>query len=159
MKFSFAGFNHSIHQFVLEFFKTLKQIANEGLDEKDGYLIHNSYELLLKRYRAANLDIYDRTYNNRLLLLREHEYHADVIATHLEDNYSHIRSSILSKEDNFAKRAILDKVKFTRFIITGNYTNQNAIDLARGVSSALELKKGNQKKEYRYNISAKVGKI
>ena len=143
MKFSFTGYNDQINEFIFEFFRTLRQIADEGLDENDAYLIYNSYELRLKNYREANLDIFNRTYNNRLLLLREHEYHTDVIASHLESNYPYVRQTILSKDSNFAKTAILDQVKFTRFIITGNYTEQAALNLARGVSNALELKKAN----------------
>ena len=71
MKFKFKGYNDKLDLFIHEFFKILKEIADNGLEKNEEYLIENAIEKVGKEYMNKNVEIYTRTNNNRLLLLCE----------------------------------------------------------------------------------------
>ena len=81
-------------------------------------MIDNAIEKKLKRYTNLNVEIDQRTTNNRLLLLLQDEHHGDVIAKCLELEKQEIKNSMLSK--SFIE-SLLSKVNYQRMLIMGNF--------------------------------------
>jgi secreted Zn-dependent insulinase-like peptidase len=79
LKFKFKGYNDKLAYFILLFFKTLQDLSSDGLSHSEKYLLENAYERKLKTYINSNLEIDQRTTNNRLLLLLQDDVHSDVI--------------------------------------------------------------------------------
>jgi len=74
-----------------------------------------SIDKLYKQYKNANIDVYDRCSNNRLLHLIPHKFHATLIENELKE---------LLQSDSFdpclTLRNILESVCFIRILAFGN---------------------------------------
>ena len=66
LKFKFKGYNDKLANFITLFYETLQEIRTSGFEE---YLIDNAIEKKLKMYTNLNVEIDQRTTNNRFLLL------------------------------------------------------------------------------------------
>jgi len=86
LKFEFRGYNSKLILFVEKFMEIFKEMAENGVLDDDDYLIENSIESTIKKYNNFNLEIDQRTTNNRLILLMEDEFHGDLVSQTLSDN-------------------------------------------------------------------------
>jgi hypothetical protein len=68
-----------------------------GLQASEEFLIDNAIEKKLKLYTNLNVEIDDRTTNNRFQLLLQDEFHGDTIANTLNKHKQEIKNSMLDK--------------------------------------------------------------
>ena len=81
LKFKFKGYNDKIEIFIKEALKIFKD-----LQEPENFLIDNSVEKILKEYKNHNVEIDQRSTNNRLILLCQDNYHAEVLEHHVQSD-------------------------------------------------------------------------
>ena len=60
----------------------------------------------MKYLKNTNVEIDDKTVNNRLLLLMEHKYHADLLSASLQNNIDEVTKSM---HLNYGQTEILQK--------------------------------------------------
>ncbi len=62
----------------------MNHLANHGLQkDSEKYLLESVFEEVQRGYKNENVDIYNRTTNNRLLLLLEDNFHPEIIEKEL----------------------------------------------------------------------------
>ena len=79
LKFKFKGYNDKLEIFIKEAVKLFKELS-----EPQDFLIDNSVEKILKEYKNYNVEIDQRSTNNRLVLLCQDNYHAEVLEHHVQ---------------------------------------------------------------------------
>ena len=128
LKFKFKGYNDKLDRFISEFFQILKEMASSGIQPDQHYLVQNAIEKIGKEYLNKNVEIDTRTTNNRLLLLCEDQYHGDLLASVLEGSKDEVRTMLIG---DFANSEILLKIKFTKMLVVGNMTPDDAVQIGR----------------------------
>lgn len=103
-------------------------MASSGIQPDQHYLVQNAIEKIGKEYLNKNVEIDTRTTNNRLLLLCEDQYHGDLLASVLEGSKDEVRTMVIG---DFANSEILLKIKFTKMLVVGNMTPDDAVQIGR----------------------------
>lgn len=62
------------------------KLCQKGVDKSEAYLVENSIEKKIKEFKNENVEVDERTSNNRLMLLLEDKFHGDVLAKCLQEN-------------------------------------------------------------------------
>lgn len=68
-KIKFYGFNDKLKEFISVFFKTLAKSIKNGIQET---FIRTAIEKSIKHFKNINIEVDQKTSNNRLLFLLEH---------------------------------------------------------------------------------------
>ena len=131
-------------------------MASSGIQPDQHYLVQNAIEKIGKEYLNKNVEIDTRTTNNRLLLLCEDQYHGDLLASVLEGSKDEVRTMLIG---DFANSEILLKIKFTKMLVVGNMTPDDAVQIGRQVAQVLGLNGDNQDYQFNETRGCKVAKI
>ena len=79
-KIKFSGYNDKILKFIKIFFEIMRDIHVNGFDDM---MIKLAVEKSLSSYKNFNVEVDQRTSNNRLIFLLENVFHASHIITEL----------------------------------------------------------------------------
>lgn len=80
-KLKFMGYNDKLVTFVKIFLTIMKETHLEGFDDMT---IKLAVEKSVKSYKNLNVEVDQRTGNNRLMFLLDHVYHANSVIKELE---------------------------------------------------------------------------
>jgi secreted Zn-dependent insulinase-like peptidase len=80
-KLKFSGYNDKIDTFIKIFFEIMQKVHQSGFDEMT---IKLAVEKSLKSYKNFNVEVDQRTGNNRLIFLLENVVHASHVIKELE---------------------------------------------------------------------------
>jgi secreted Zn-dependent insulinase-like peptidase len=156
LKFKVKGYNHKLQIFLKKFITILNQLHTHGFEPAHHISVQNSIEKKLKEYINLNLEIDKHTNNNRLLLLMEKQYHADVLANELKVNSKQIFKDICS---GAYLRTIIPETKYTRLVVHGNCNQEIVRSYADIVASELNLTAANQDEAFASQIALKIATL
>jgi secreted Zn-dependent insulinase-like peptidase len=86
LKLKVKGYNHKLEVFLKKFISILYSLFTTGFEERHKITVQNSIEKKIKEYSNLNLEIDKHTNNNRLLVIMERQFHADVLEYELKHN-------------------------------------------------------------------------
>jgi secreted Zn-dependent insulinase-like peptidase len=79
LKLKFKGYNDKLPTFIVMFAQIMHNLSQKGLEDSEEYLVYNALEKVRKEYTNQNVEICRRDTHNRLSMLYEHQFHAEVL--------------------------------------------------------------------------------
>ncbi|CDW88765.1 a-pheromone processing metallopeptidase ste23 [Stylonychia lemnae] len=116
-KIKFQGFNDKLSDFIKMFFQIMKSIRDNGFEE---FYIRTAVEKSIRSFKNINVEVDQKTTNNRLIYLLQHQYHAKQILEELD------KFDLQVFNQNFVRNSILQDIKYMKVFIAGNIESHDA---------------------------------
>lgn len=82
LQLKFTGYSSTLIKFAQTFIERMISLC-KGTSKFDPRLVLLTTEKLYKQYKNANIDVYGRANNNRLISLIPHKFHATLVEAEL----------------------------------------------------------------------------
>lgn len=129
-KLKFSGYNDKIAEFIKIFLEMMIRIQQDGFGQM---MVKLALEKSIKNYKNLNVEVDQRTGNNRLIFLLDHTYHASLVIKELES------FSMDEFNNQYCKEELLSKVQMSKIFVAGNMNESDATNIAFMVKEVLKL--------------------